>query len=384
MSRLAWFGWVLLMGALVPLDGFGQGAVSKEQMRADVRALDSIYAGHEILIANGLPSLSSRDALLQFVEADAPQNRLSWALVVHQWLRSVDDAHTRVRFELMADSLTASSPPSVGELLDLSGPWEGFAPGRGTSQCGRLAWLNTTWPWLGALVPSEMGQARTEKAELDNAPEMLAGMAVVEHGAFVRWIVQDFSSGNASDFKRSFRRCTRALRKAELPIMLDLRGNLGGFRTRRHAVLSFFLAPSEWPVEMESEFGVNGEITERVIPPMTALKVSKRTDVPLAVLVDGLSFSASLLLADAVLLSDRGRLFGIRPLGHSGGCTGSPEEHVLPGSGIVVTCPTLATSIGHGPPVPFGLPDDASPEAGQQAWTDAVRWLLSADLVSPR
>jgi hypothetical protein len=40
--------------------------------------------------------------------------------------------------------------------------------------------------------------------------------------------------------------------------------------------------------------------------------------------------------------------------------------------------------MGKGPLAPFDLPDDASPEAGEQAWARAVQWLLSADIDSPR
>lgn len=384
MARLTGFIWALLWVALAPIEGRAQDLLSKVQMQADIHCLDSIFYGHDILSASDLSSLNSRDDLIRFSQVDSAQNQLAWGLMVHQWLRSADDAHMRVRFESMADSLSTSFPPSTDEFLKEDGPWEAFAPGRGTPECARLAWLNKTWPWVGTLAPDGAVQARSEGMALDDGLVLKAGMAVVDHGAFMRWVIRDFSSGKPKAFKRSFRRCARALRKADVPVLLDLRGNLGGFRTRRHAVLGFFLAQSEWPEEREARYNAGGLEPSRLVPPMPALRVSMAHSAPLAVLVDGLSFSASLLLVDALQMSGRGALFGVKPLGQSGGCSGSPVDHTLTGSGLVVTCPTLRTTLGAGPLAPYGLPDDASPEAGNQAWKNAVRWLLSADLATPR
>ncbi len=384
MFRLTWCITAILLGAFWPGVGWGQEVFSADEMRQDIGLLDSLFSSHNLSTGSDLEVLSSRDALLLSVQKDSAINRLDWALLVHQWLRSANDAHIRIRFEQMADSVTSSLPPASGELLREDGPWEAFAPGRGSAKCARLSWMQKTWPWLGALLPdAEVGQRSAEVAG-EQDPPLKAGMAVVDHGAFSRWIIRDFSTGTFAEFKKSFRRCVRMLSKAEAPVLLDLRGNLGGLRTRRHAVLSFFLEPAKWPVEREASFGNADEAFAAVIPPMPALRVARHCDVPLAVLVDGLSFSASLLLADAVVLSGRGELFGVRPLGESGGCSGSPKDHVLPGSGLVVTCPTLLTSIGTGPKSAFSLGDNISASAADQAWKDAVRWLLSADLVSPR
>lgn len=384
MLRIARCNGVILLVFLWPCHGLFQGPVGAAEMQEDVRVLDSLFMGHEILNGNNLVSLNSRDTLMSVVQDGSLQSRLSWALLLHQWLRSSNDAHIRVRFELLADSLTTSLPPVPDEMLDAGGHWEGFAPGPGSAQCARLSWMNRTWPWVGALLPDAEVFSRSNEPAAQEGPVLHAGMAVVDHGAFTRWVIRDFSSGTPSAFKRSFRRCIRALAKAKTPVLLDVRGNLGGFRTRRHAVLSFFLPPSEWPEEREVAFSGPGQPLEAVIPCMPALRVSKRHAGPVAVLVDGLSFSASLLLADAIVMSGRGQLFGVQPLGQSGGCSGSPVDHMLPGSGLVVTCPTLRTSIGAGPAAPYDLVDDGSTRAGDRAWRDAVRWLLSADLDSPR
>jgi len=56
----------------------------------------------------------------------------------------------------------------------------------------------------------------------------------------------------------------------------------------------------------------------------------------------------------------------------------------LPGSGVIVTVPTLYTSLGTEALDSYGLPDALSDDNGDGGWSDAVRWLLSSDLVSPR
>ena len=80
--------------------------------------------------------------------------------------------------------------------------------------------------------------------------------------------------------------------------MVDLRGNLGGYRTRRHAVLGAFVSPSTWPEEREGAWSMAGRFD--VVPAMPIVRVRNVIDVSVAVMVDGLSFSASLLLADAL------------------------------------------------------------------------------------
>ena len=95
-------------------------------MLKDVQALDSILRSHDLLNGSDLRSLNSRDDLLSAVEVNAPFNRLAWAQLIHGWLRSANDAHTRVRFELLADSLTGSLPPASDELLRINGVWGRF------------------------------------------------------------------------------------------------------------------------------------------------------------------------------------------------------------------------------------------------------------------
>lgn len=385
------------------MPGLGaQALISSEDCAEDIVALDSLVSGSRSLYLSNLASLESRDALLRARdecsrEGVGGMDRVRWAEFIHGWLRSANDPHMRVRFEALIESRVHSKPPPSVLLLDESGPWERMAPGKGITQGARLAWMKRTWPWIGALHPFTGERDSVPQGEpvaaVGSTPggeerrlvliEELAGMSVLDHGAFLRWKISDFSSGSAGEFRRSFRKCTRRLRRSQTPIMLDLRGNLGGLRTRRHAVLSFFLEMKYWPEERERAWNAE-EQDFSLVSPMPAVRPKRPVDLPVAIMVDGLSFSASLLLADALLTRQQVGLFGVEPLGFPGGCSGSPQDFTLPGSGVIVTVPTLFTSLGVSPSGSYGLPDATSTLGAYGAWSDAVRWLLSADLSSPR
>lgn len=379
-----------------------QHLVSADECAADMAVLDSLISDSKSLYLNNLNSLESRDALLRAWDGcgrgDAEGMELiRWAECIHGWLRTANDPHLRVRFESLTASRMNSEPPPSGLLLDQEGPWERLAPGRGISQGARLAWMQRTWAWVGELHPYADGPhsakpGNPDAATADNSPHgdrplvdcaERSGMSLFDHGAFLRWKISDFSSGSTGEFRRSFRKCSRRMKRAKLPVMLDLRGNLGGFRTRRHAVLSFFLAHEFWPEERERPWA-GGEQDFKSVSPMPAVRSNRPVEWPVAVLVDGLSFSASLLLVDALLHRQRVGVFGVEPLGFPGGCSGSPRDHTLPGSGVIVTVPTLYTSLGTEALDSYGLPDALSDDNGDGGWSDAVRWLLSSDLVSPR
>jgi len=361
-----------------------QAPVGAQQRQADVQALDSILSGAKWLCAGGVDVLSSRDALLERAYKAGDVSVLEWGQAVHGWLRSANDPHMRVRFEDLArgDAGTLAAVPSG--LLDRQGPWECMAPGRGIAEGARWAWMEKTWPWVGRLCPPADHRDSSEEIQgADPVPGLSAGMAVMDHGAFMRWVISDFSSGSPSAFRRSFRKCTRQLRRAGLPVMLDLRGNLGGYRTRRHAVLSFWLALDRWPQERERGW-TSGEGEFETVPATPLVRANRPSGANLAILVDGLSFSASLLLVDALYSRDRTALFGVAPLGFPGGCSGSPEDHVLPGSGLRITVPTLYTEVAGAPEDGYGLEGGVNAMGTDGGWSAAVRWLLSSDLAAPR
>ena len=110
-------------------------------------------------------------------------------------------------------------------------------------------------------------------------------MTVVDHGAFVRWVIPSFGAGSDGAFARHFRRSRRQIRRSKRPVMLDLRGNLGGYRTRRHAVLGVFLDEAGWPEEKEGRWTTRPEWG--VVPHMPLVETKRICDKPLAVLLDG-------------------------------------------------------------------------------------------------
>ena len=350
-----------------------KATVTPEERRMDVAFLDSMLGPRMTACAAGESGLSARNGLVQQMAQPGDLESLPWALAIQRWLASAGDAHLRVGFESMTDQRVSASPPSCSRLLAEEG-WGDFGPGPGVSRSGQCAWLQKTWPWLGVLHPG-MAEPRPEAA-------LEPGMQVLDHGAFMRWRISSFGEGTARGFARDFRRCMRRLRRAKKPVMLDLRGNLGGFRTRRHAVLGGFLDREAWPLELEGNWDMEGGV-ERV-PPMPLVRVRRPLRRPVAVVLDGGSFSASLLLADALLLAGRAEVFGAEPLGMRGGCSGSPEPHTLPGSGLTVHVPTLQTELGQALPVPFGLLDAARDEVQDAGWNAAVHWLLSTDLLPLR
>ena len=350
-----------------------KATVTPEERRMDVAFLDSVLGPRMTACAAGESGLSARNGLVQHMAQSGGLEPLSWALAIQRWLASAGDAHLRVGFESMTDQRVSTPPPSCSRLL-AAGGWGDFGPGPGVSHSGQCAWLQKTWPWLGVL--------RLGMAEPGPEVALESGMQVLDHGAFMRWRIASFGEGTARGFARDFRRCMRRLRRAKKPVMLDLRGNLGGFRTRRHAVLGGFLDSEFWPLELEGNWDMHGEV-ERV-PPMPVVRVRRPLRRPLAVMLDGGSFSASLLLADALLLAGRAKVFGAEPLGMRGGCSGSPQPHVLPGSRLTVHVPTLQTELGQALPVPFGLPDVAGGEGQAAGWNAAVHWLLSSDLLPLR
>ena len=120
------------------------------------------------------------------------------------------------------------------------------------------------------------------------------------------------------------------------------------------------------------------------VSPMPLVHTRRPISVPIAVLLDGGSFSASLLLSDALLLSGRAKVFGCAPLGLRGGCSGSPVSVRLPGSGLRVLVPSLRTALANVKAVPFALSGDADCDVAGSAWREAVRWLLAGDLVPLR
>ncbi len=347
--------------------------VSREQRLADVAHLDSVLGPRMAEFAGREVGLGARNRLVSQMLQDGGVNELDWALALQGWLASAGDAHLRLGFERVTRGRTEEPAPSCPEML---GGWADFGPGPMVAPCAQCAWLKQTWPWIGVLRPN------AKASESMTSSIASSEMSVVDHGAFLRWVVPSFGQGSDRSFARDFRRSRRKLRRTAKPVMLDLRGNLGGYRTRRHAVLQAFVSTESWPEEQEGAWSMAGAI--EAVPVMPIVRTKRPMVVPVAVLLDGGSFSASLLLADALLLSGRARAFGCAPLGLRGGCSGSPEFVKLPGSGLWVSIPTLQTELGASAPRSFDLEVNADCNADAAAWKEAVRWLLAGDLVPLR
>ena len=354
------------------------GPVDGDSRRSDVSFLDSLLGPRMTESVRDADGLAARDALLEVMLDEGPLQALEWAVLVHGWLRAAGDPHMRVPFDRLARSRSSLPPPDAVELVDSGGPWSRFGPGSRVAPSARAAWLVRTWPWISVLAGHvSVGSADSLRSHGTAGVEVPV-MEVLDHGAFVRWAIPGFGLGSDREFGKSFRRCVRRLRRSEKPVMLDLRGNLGGFRTRRHAVLGAFVRAEEWSDEWEGAWSMDGDF-ERVSP-APLIRVSRPLEGPVAVLLDGLSFSASLLLAQSLEESGRAGVFGCAPLGGRGGCSGNPVSAILPGSGLEVLVPSRQTELGSFPPSPFSLPSDAGCNAGSEEWNRAVLWLLSSDL----
>ena len=365
--------------------GNGQGVQDDTVVRAarlaDVTFLDSLLGPRMLESVIDADGLAARDALLESVVAQEDVGRLEWALMVHGWLRAAGDAHMRVPFDRLSPGRAPSPPPSASDLVAEEGPWSRFGPGLRIPASARAAWLARTWPWVACLADESM-ECPARRASDRESDALSCGMRVEDHGAFQRWVIPSFGTGDERSFRTEFRKQVRQLERAGRPVMLDLRGNLGGFRSRRHAVLGVFLDSEAWPVEREGKWSMDGEFDE--VPAMPLASVRRSLDVPVAVLLDGLSFSASLLLANALEETGRARVFGCAPLGGRGGCSGNPESWTLPGSRLEVLIPSRQTELGVLPASEFDLPAEADCDAGAEAWSRAVLWLLSSDLAPAR
>lgn len=379
-----WVG-LLVFALAFALLGNGQGAivdvVGREARLQDVSFLDSLLGPRMEASVTDADGLAARDALLAAMVAHEDMENLEWALHVHGWLRAAGDAHMRVPFDRLTTGRAQSPPLPASDLVAESGPWSRFGPGLRLPASARAAWLARTWPWVACLVGEAVECAVPGAGGMEpHAPS--CGMRVEDHGAFLRWVIPSFGAGDERSFRTVFRKQVRQLERAGRPVMLDLRGNLGGFRSRRHAVLGVFLESKAWPVEREGKWSIDGEFDE--VPAMPLAPVRRVLDVPVAVLLDGLSFSASLLLAHALEESGRARIFGCAPLGGRGGCSGNPESWVLPGSALEVLIPSRQTELGGLPACEFALPAEADCDAGAEEWSRAVLWLLSSDLAPAR
>lgn len=345
---------------------------------ADLAMLDSLVLGFMEELPMTLERLEARNAVLDAWD-DSLTSSVDWACKLHGWLRSANDAHLRVAFEARDEARCDVAPPPPLALLAGGGPWERFGPGPGVPESAGAAWLARTWPWVGALSTCPTGSEEA-KEEATGGPDLEAGMALTFHGTHVVWHMASFGMGSDEEFRASFKRMVREIRKSGLPIVLDLRGNLGGFRSRRHAVLSAFVPCQEWPGEWERPWGGN-EMQEEAVEPMPLFEVKQPLDARMAVLVDGLSFSASLLLTDALLHAGRARVFGCAPLGRPGGCSGSPETHVLPGSGWQVEVPTSETRLEVDSGPGYLLEGGWECQSGNRTGIEAIQWLLSPSAV---
>ena len=375
------FRWLFAVSSLFCFQmGYGQWEpVSIGERRLDIVDLDSWV--EPVLAQDGqeLGRLTSRHALMNLAVDTGRVSQVDWALAVHAWVRSLGDAHLRVRFDLLTPLRLQSPSPASVDLL-FGAAWSGFGPSLTLPESARSEWLKRTWPWVGVLgsgqiLPDSMTVAAGHVPE--KAPSA-SGMSLEDHGAFVRWVIPSFGTSSASVFGREFRRIRRKIRRANVPVMLDLRGNTGGYRSRRYSVLGLFLSKEKWPLETERLWG--GEAPFETVEGGALVRSKRAVHVPLSVMVDGLSFSASLLLADALVASGRGKVFGCAPLGFPGGCSGSPVSRKLSGSGLIVEVPTREARIGGAQRGGYGLDVSGGCMTSSSPWNEAVHWMLSGDL----
>lgn len=374
----------VLYGCLVMMTSSaatGQTPLTPAQRASDLVFLDSLLLRALSPQVSNLEGLASRDALVRLSQDTGLTSSEDWALAVHRWLRASGDAHLRVCFESVDAFVQESVMPAAEALLDPDGCWAGYGPGMGLPESARLAWAERTWSLLPSSARTcgsgagDLGDGALPLAASEPGPPTVAGMSVMEMEDHVVWTIASFGQGTDREFRQSFRSIARTVRRAHKPILLDLTGNLGGFRTRRHAVLSQLLDVHDWPQERERPWAAtDAQWTD--IPPMPAVRNRRPPLVgPVAVLVDGLSFSAALLLTDALLYAGRAAVFGCAPLGRSGGCTGSPGSHVLPESGWRVEIPTRETVLVGVNPGNFPLAGDRDCSAQGAQRDSALEWL---------
>lgn len=145
--------------------------------------------------------------------------------------------------------------------------------------------------------------------------------------------LSQFAQRTGSEFREAL---GRLLDRGMRALILDLRGNSGGFLVELNVVLNTILPPGV-PVYVERRRG--GQ--ERVVSTTGAPLLPAR--MPLAVLVDDGSASASELLSAAIQESRRGQLVG-------GRTAGAVEASILitlsDGSGLSVTTMRLSTGRG--------------------------------------
>ena len=384
MGDLRFLVWVsaLVLGLSVSASAQTEG-VDGPSRRMDVAFLDSLLGPRMTTPVFGSDGLAARDALLEAMLSSGSLDVLDWACVVHGWLRSANDPHMRVPFDRLTQVRSDARHPEPVALVDPNGPWSRFGPGMGVPPSARAAWLERTWPWVVVLADEGADEDVTGSGAGGSATVAVSSsMEVVDHGAFARWRISSFGADDDRSFRTLFRRCVRQLRRLDKPVMLDLRGNLGGYRSRRHAVLGAFVSVQDWVAEREMEW-VDGAVFEPV-PPMPVVRAKRPLGHAVAVLLDGLSFSASLLLAQSLEASGRASVFGCAPLGQRGGCSGSPLSFFLPGSALEVLIPTRQTQLGNPASVSFGLPSDPGCRIEGGEWDRAVLWLLSSDLAPSR
>ena len=347
-SRMMTRWWVVALMCWAAVPAHGQAVVGLEAKQRDLEFLDSLLRRRMDGMVASIEGLQARDALLALLLEPEPTDRLDWGLALHGWVRSAGDAHLRVRFDGQGLTPCSGPVPSSAALLDVNGPWSGYGPGLGLPSTARLAWLRRTWSWIGPLggcpeLKSDAHDIGDKAGSADIQADFESGMRVRVMEGHVEWAIRSFGEGSEQAFRKALRKQWRQVRRSGLPVLLDLSGNLGGFRSRRHAVLSCFLDPMDWPAEMERDWDAAGDAPWEDVPAMPVTALSTDEGVRLAVLVDGLSFSASLLLADALVGADRAALFGCAPLGVPQGCSGSPKPMALPGSGWIVEVPTRET-----------------------------------------
>lgn len=160
-----------------------------------------------------------------------------------------------------------------------------------------------------------------------------------ERTGFIR--LARFSQTTPQDFQKAL--ISLSMHGME-QLILDLRGNGGGFMGAAHFVASQFLQPSDTIVYTE------GRARERNY--LLCLGEGPLRNIPLVVLIDELSASSSEIVAGAIQDNDRGLIVGRRSFGK-----GLVQEQILfsDGSGIRLTTQRYYTPSGRSIQKPYKM-----------------------------
>jgi hypothetical protein len=363
-----------------------------DQRVHDLRVLDSLVYAVVPLDGDAEMRAAWRLAMdgLQLACGDSIVTRAfteeSWAGEIVALLSIWKDPHLRVAYPL--PSLLEAA--SEARLLALT-------PMGANGMAGQLAWLSKFQP------SDHSGQANQGDRQIALSFDSLSNGQPLANLK-----IRSFDEGGDGRFARRLRRAIRKVNRRDAVLVIDLRGNTGGLRWRRHALrealglrdgLSY-----EWSVSKHSNHSQARVLRASALSREQLLRRARRkpvwaeaarlanaavgtTDSVLvdrwagrmphyggraAVLIDALSFSAAVMLASELRASDRFEVFGVPPLGRGDEMSGSSVMVGLPATGLVVALPTTRSFFDPAAIADFGLRAGTS---SQEVERQAMLWL---------